>query len=607
MLFEKKNKSLSYNLIRYIIANDRNNFLFAIIISIIGGFIELLGIASIYPLLLLLNNPTIIEENYILQWIYIYRNYSNEQSFIFDAALLALFCFVFMNVFMFFKNAFIFHLSFSTTRKISVRLLRSYLLKPYTYFINHNSSEISKNILTQSDIVASGILLSWMVVISEFFIIVSIIGLILFTDLKTGIITLALLISIIGIIYYSFRNKIYIIGAISDDANKNRFTYCLEALGAIKEIKSAQKEEAFCEAFLPHAKKLANAHIKANNIQILPNYITQTVIVIFVIGLILFYLYKGIPILNIVPVISLYAISSYRLMPSLTKFSGAISQLRQNRVVFNNVVKILSVSTDKIKKNNSGKKINIDNRIRLHDVAFAYPGSKEAIFNNLNIEFKKQTFTSIVGVSGSGKTTLIDILLGLLPVDKGWIEIDDIVVTESLLPSWKNMIGYIPQSIFLMDNSIASNIAFGVPESEFNWDNLNKAVSMSDLDEFIKNLPEGFHTNVGERGGRISGGQLQRIGIARALYYDPKILIMDESTSSLDGISEQNIVETILELKREKIIIVVAHRQSTIRNSDQIILLDKGKIIDIGTYNELFARCTHFIKLMSNQNFEKKL
>ncbi|TAK06538.1 ABC transporter ATP-binding protein, partial [bacterium] len=387
----------------------------------------------------------------------------------------------------------------------------------------------------------------------------------------------------------------------SDEENSRRIAYCLEALGAIKEIKSAQKEDFFCKEFSLPAQNLARAYARVNVLQLIPSYFVQAITAIFIIGLALFQMHSGSPLTNIVPILAFYVVGGYRLMPSLLRFSGAISQLRQNKAVFDNVVSILAGSAEEIKRKPAGEvqPVSVNRQIQLKDIVYTYPGARRPVLDHLELTINKDSFVAIVGGSGVGKTTLVDILLGLLPVDSGTIQIDDRPLTEGAFSEWRRIIGYIPQSVFLLNTTIGSNIAFGIPEEEINWAKVKEAANMSHLDEFINQLPEGLYTHVGERGIKLSGGQLQRIGIARALYTDPQVLILDESTSALDGITEQGIVETLKELKNEKIVIVIAHRHSTVRNAEVIVLLEKGKVSDLGPYDDLIARNAHFRKLMS--------
>jgi HlyD family secretion protein len=210
------------------------------------------------------------------------------------------------------------------------------------------------------------------------------------------------------------------------------------------------------------------------------------------------------------------------------------------------------------------------------------------------------SLVGIVGPSGSGKTTLIDILLGLITPQQGQLKVDSISVDEENSRLWKNTIGFVPQSIFLSEGTIVQNVAFGIPDDKINIEKVKNALTLSHLDKFLQSLDKGIYTEVGERGVQLSGGQRQRIGIARALYHNAKVLVFDEATSSLDGITEKNIMEAIHNFSGQKTIIMVAHRLKTVQKCDQIFLVDKGKITDHGTYEELLKRNKHFKDMASH-------
>lgn len=596
--------TLSYRLLRHVVKDDKRGFILALLFSIFGGFVELAGVATIYPFLTLLNRPEIIHQKKPLEWLFASGRFASDRDFIFYFGILSALTFVFVNAFMFAKQAYLTRFSVARTAKISVRLLQNYLYRPYEFYLDHNSGEIGKNVISQADGVANSVLLSWMTAVSELFVLLSIALFILYFDFKTGLTVILVLGTIVGMIQYSIRKKVIELGRLNDEANSDRFSYCLEALQSIKEIKAAQKENFFCRIFKAPAQKFANSFSRANIVQILPSYAIQALAAVFVVGLALYYLKIGKPLPAILPLISLYAVAGYRLMPSLNRFSTAISQMRQYQVVFDNVAQILAAPIPAAAEPVVlGEPLQFTDKIQFKDVSFVYASSKsrDAVLDHLNFEIQANTFVAIAGGSGAGKTTLVDVLLGFFPPKEGEISIDGRRLTPDLMTQWRKLIGYIPQAIYLLDGTIADNIAFGVEETRRDWERVRKAARMAHLDDLVSELPDGFNARIGQRGAKFSGGERQRLAIARALYADPKILIMDEPTSALDGITEQGIVKTLIELKRDKTVIVIAHRNSTIRNSDKILLLDKGKIADSGPYDDLAKRNKHFAELMSHQ------
>ena len=235
--------------------------------------------------------------------------------------------------------------------------------------------------------------------------------------------------------------------------------------------------------------------------------------------------------------------------------------------------------------------------ISLENVSFQYPGKLDLAISNVNISIEANSLVGIVGPSGSGKSTLIDILLGLIKPNQGQLKIDNIIVNNENRRSWQNTIGFVAQSIFLSEGTIAENVAFGVPDDQINLNQVEQALKLAHLTELVRDLEDGIHTKVGERGVKLSGGQRQRIGIARALYHRAEVLIFDEATSSLDGITEKMIMEAIHDFSGKKTIILIAHRLKTIEKCDNIFFIDEGRIDDQGTYQELIERNEHFKKM----------
>jgi ABC-type multidrug transport system fused ATPase/permease subunit len=286
----------------------------------------------------------------------------------------------------------------------------------------------------------------------------------------------------------------------------------------------------------------------------------------------------------------LYVYAGYRLLPALQQVYSASTQLRFVDLSLDRIyqdLKKLNVSETKKALSNC-KPISLEKLISLKNISFTYPGSTRLIIKNLNLNISANTTVGIIGSTGSGKTTTIDIMLGLLEAQKGKLEVDGQEITNFNLKSWQKSIGYVPQYIYLSDDTIASNIAFGIDTKSIDYNQIKKVAKIANLHDFVeKELPEKYQTIIGERGTRLSGGQRQRIGIARALYGKPKVLILDEATSSLDNETEKVVIDAIDNLDKKITIIMIAHRLNTIKKCDVIFKLDKGNLINSGTYNEI--------------------
>ena len=288
----------------------------------------------------------------------------------------------------------------------------------------------------------------------------------------------------------------------------------------------------------------------------------------------------------IIPTLGLFAAASFRLMPSANKILGNIQELRYAKpVVDTSYEEINKISDRKINDQLNGN-LNFKKYINIEEIHHTYEGTSKKTLDKININIPFGTLVGFVGESGSGKSTLIDIILGLLSPTKGSIKVDNIDIKENLR-GWQNQIGYVPQEIFLTDDTLRRNVAFAIPDDKISNQSVDEAIKNANLDEFVRSLPKGLETMVGERGVRLSGGQRQRIGIARALYHKPNILVLDEATSSLDTDTEKEIMEGIFKLKKNKTVLIVAHRLSTVSICDELFKLDKGKIIQKGKFEEI--------------------
>ena len=310
----------------------------------------------------------------------------------------------------------------------------------------------------------------------------------------------------------------------------------------------------------------------------------------------------------ILPVVGVYAFSAYRLQPALQSIFLGLASIRFGEATINNFYSDMQekFDVDMSLPPSAFKPKDPKNVIELKNLSYLYSEASDFSLNNLNVKIPIGSTVGIVGSTGAGKTTLVDVFLGLLEPSKGEILIDGVQLTKSWLRVWQQSLGYVPQDIYLNDTSIAENIALGVQKEYIKQEQVEKCAQMANIHDFIvSDLPSQYRTIVGERGVRLSGGQRQRIGIARALYHNPEILVFDEATSALDTITERGIMQAIEFISKQKTIIIVAHRLSTVRNCDKILVLEKGHIKEMGTYDELIKRSKTFREMTDNEKKEK--
>jgi len=589
------------DLLRYAARDNGRRMALAAALIVVGGFVELVGVATIFPLLSILNQPELIHQQALLSHLYALGGYTDDRTFIVRIGLLALGLFIFSNAFMFLKNAFLSRLSLGQTARISVALLEKYLKLPYSFFLDTNSGELGKNVISQSDWVVSGVLLSLLTVLSELIVLATLVGIVIVVDPLVGAVVVAVFGSIILATQYFLRRKLYALGEQNDVANSLRYRTCIEVLQSAKEIKVNRKEEFFCAIFGAHAREFAKTYAEANVSQIVPGYVLQAVAGAAVLAVTLGLILAGRPLASIVPLISLYAVAGYRLLPSVTRLVVALSQIRQYTPVLKNVLGVLQEGAIDSDRHPAPARagFKIATGVTIEHVSFRYKAHLPMALENISVTLGKNRFIALAGASGAGKSTLADILLGLLNADAGTIRIDGVPMERVGVENFLDAVAYVPQNPFFLDATIAENVAFGIAPKDIDNQRLAEAIAMAHLSDVVAQIPGGLWGGVGEHAARLSGGQRQRLAIARALYRRPQLLVLDESTSALDASTEETILEMLLELKKNMIIFAIAHKQSTLRASDEVLFLSGGKLLAHGSYDELVSSDQRFTDLMA--------
>ena len=584
---------------------EKNQTIVIIFMTLIMGIFDALGVASILPFISILSEPNLLSTNQFLKFIYSKSELigiKNQSDFLF---FLGFAVFLFLLISLSFKalttymiNRFVFMREYS----LGKRLLQSYLCRPYVWFLNKNSSDLGKTILSEVSIVIRQGLTPLMNLIAQGAISSAIILLLLIFNTKVTIIIFTSLFCAYSLTYIFVSGWLKRLGKERLQSNSDRFKTISEAFGAIKNIKIKNLENIYEKSFSKPAFIFAKGQSTLRAISQIPRYIFEIFAFGGLILLILYLMQTNGSFLISLPMISLYAFAGYRLIPSLQQIYSSITQIR----FCGPAIESLNKDLIKFKKTNSlsfeNTKFELKKSIKLEKISFSYPGSSNFALNNIDLNIKQNSSVGIVGATGSGKTTLIDLILGLLTQTKGKLLIDDIEITSVNKKNWQEIIGYVPQNVYLIDDSIISNIALGIEKNSIDFDAIVKSAKIANLHDFIINeLDEKYQTIVGERGVRLSGGQVQRIGIARALYHNPEVLVFDEATSSLDNITEKAVMDSLNCLVEKKTILIIAHRLSTVQNCDQIIFLDKGQIKATGTYSDLCLKNLDFRNLVGKQ------
>ncbi len=569
---------------------------------LIMGLTEITGIVSIAPFMGIVSNPEIIHTNKYLSQIYNALGFSSSNQFLFFTGVVVLAVLAFGNGFSSFITWLLLRFTFLQGHTLSVRLLNKYLSQPYVFFLNRNTADLSKNILMEVHRVIGGVLMPGMQVLTKMVVALSILGLLIVVDPLLAVTVAIVLGGAYAAVFGLVRMKLARIGKTSAEARTQCFKVASEALGGVKDLKLFGRESVFLQRYFTTSRQFAGYEATSQIFSQLPRYALETIAFGGILLIVLYLIGVKQNAETALPLISLYAFAGYRLMPALQRIFIGMTTIRYNLpaldILHNDLIPQDSDSDTAFEHAETIAPLKFKDRIELRDIVYSYPNTPTPAVTNLNLEIKSKTTVGLVGVTGSGKTTTVDIMLGLLSPTKGNLIVDGIEITPANVRSWQKNLGYVPQSIYLTDDTVIGNIAFGVRDNEIDNKAVERAARIANLHDFIMHdLPDGYNTVVGERGVRLSGGQRQRIGIARALYHDPKVLIFDEATSALDGITENAIMEAIRNISRKKTIIMIAHRLTTVQECDVIYMLEKGEVTAKGTYSELIESSSQFRKM----------
>jgi ABC-type multidrug transport system fused ATPase/permease subunit len=570
-----------------------------IFLTLLMAVVQTAGVASILPFMSLVSNPEMITENRWMSSAYETLGFSTTRSFLIFAGLMVLAITAISNAFTALNQWIMVRYVWRKQYQISVRLLKQYLTESYLFHLNRNSATLAKNILAEVNEVVNGLVVPGMKMLANVIVVAFIFALLLLVDVALAVVSVIVLGGIYALIYTAVRKRQSRLGKIRRDANGLRFKTAGEALGAIKETLVLGRSEEFLKRFSEPARQFSTATAANTVISDIPRYAVETIAFGGIILVMLYILGTRQDFGQAVAIMSLYAFAGYRLMPALQLIFHGFARVRFFAPALDHLHEDLVVSrrsrdSAKITFPESKEPLPFERDVLVDNISFKYPGRDSWVAREITLRIERNTTIGFVGSTGSGKTTLVDVILGLLDPQEGCIRIDGVPITAENLAAWRKHIGYVPQHIFLSDDTIARNIGFGLADSDLNPAEIHRAARTAHIHDFVMSLPEGYETIVGEKGVRLSGGQRQRIGIARALYADPDVLIMDEATSALDGITEEGVMEAIDQLSHQKTIILVAHRISTLRDCDCIYLFQDGQVAAFGTYENLLAESKEF-------------
>jgi ABC-type multidrug transport system fused ATPase/permease subunit len=585
--------------------SEKKKLFFLLILILCMALIDMMGVASILPFIAVLANTQLIETNEVLKYLYQLSSIfgvTNSNQFIYVLGI-AVFLFLIISLtFRALTNYAVIRFTLMREYTFGKRLTEYYLHQPYAWFLSRNSADLSKVILSGVNELVYETILPTLNLIAHSCVTMVLIIVLIIIDFKIALIISSVLTLSYGFIFYFTKNILYQIGSERLKANKKRFIALSESFGAIKEIKVGGLEKFYANRFSTPAELYANYQALSSVIAQLPKYFIEGVAFGGIVLLVLILIRGGNLFINIIPFIALYAFAGYRILPAIQQIYVALTQLRVSRSRLDSIHNDLMTLNFFEESRTKIKVMRLTRSIVLTNVHFDYPNSKQAAVKNINLSIPAFKKIGFIGATGSGKTTTVDLILGLLDPNKGTISIDGNVITNNNKNSWQKNIGYVPQQIYLIDDTVTANIAFGLNPQKIDSAAVENAAKIANLHDFVtKELPNNYNTILGERGIRFSGGQRQLLGIARALYHKPQVLILDEATSALDNLTEQRIMKAVNNLGKKVTIILIAHRLTTVKNCDIIFLLDKGELKGQGTYEEL-SRSSKLFEKMSKVN-----
>lgn len=551
-----------------------------IVLMVIGAALQTAGVTLLVQVMEVVLDPEAVQKSKVAGFMYRMLGCESFREFSLTVMILLIVTFVVKNLFLFFQQKITFSFVYTNQFRTSERMMCNYLRRGYEFYLNADTAVVQRSITADVNNMYA-LILALLQMLSDGVISVFILTSCFLTNATMMLLLSVVLVVLMVLIKMVLKPIMYKAGKDNQDYYSGLFKWISQTVQGIKEVKIACKEQYFVEEYRKCGKGYVDAVQKYSLYNNIPKLLIETACVATMVGYMIYLVLCGVPTSDMLEVFTTLAAAAFVLLPCVNRINNQINSIAYYEPFFLGV-------TDNLQEEISGEKVDmtfatdedeklmVKNSIELKDITYAYPGSEKLIFDRANLTVPVGASVGIVGTTGAGKSTVVDILLGLLEVKSG-VVLADGVDTKQNYRKWLKNVGYIPQMIFMLDDSIRKNVAFGVPEDKIDEERLWEVLREAQLDEFIKTLPEGLETKIGERGIRLSGGQRQRISIARALYNDPEVLILDEATSALDNDTEAAIMESINRLHGKKTLIIIAHRLQTIEKCDLVYRVENGK------------------------------
>lgn len=579
--------------------HQRRHLFLLLILTTLSGLLQMITVASIMPFMAMVANPQVVQNNVYIARFFAFIGLNDSRQFLFGLGLTMLVALILSNGIATWSSWLFSRFCHTLGQNLSVKLFSSYLQEPYLFFLDRHSADLSQNILSESDRVTRGVLVPLTQILTRTASLVLVLGLLVFVNPTVTLTLFGGLTSLYGVIFLFLKKRLMALGKRTLAATRERFRLTSEVFGAIKYLKIQGLEPEFTKRFDVSAGQKATCDASYQAFSLIPKYVLEILAFGGMLGVVLHLINAGEDVAEILPLLGLYAFAFQRLTPQLQEVFNSASMMRFHWPSLEQLLEDLGRTETAIGRKHEGSdpanRIKFEATMSLKGITFQYPNAAAPTLNGIELTVSAGTFVGIAGASGVGKTTLVDIILGLLTPSEGLLVSDGLALSALNLESWQRNLGYVPQDIFLLDSSIAENIALGMNAWEIDLAAVEQCACIAQLHGFVTTeLPKGYDTPIGERGVRLSGGQRQRIGIARALYRTPGLLILDEATSALDPVSEQAVLDAIAGLVPAVTVLLVTHRLETLKRCDVIHVLDRGRIVASGDYASLAASSSHF-------------
>jgi ATP-binding cassette subfamily C protein len=563
--------------------------------TVIGGTLEVCGVGLVFPYVVVLQHPEKITATPYLREAYSALGFASYKTFGVFLSIGMLVLFAVKGSFAVLLNRLQMRFVYSKQLDLGQKLLSGYLYQPYSFFLSTNTSTLIGNLTTSLNQLCGGVIQAALALATEIVIAAGLVGFLLWLSPVFALLAVLFVGGIALLFMRVVKTRIKFYAQENDFRWKAMIRLVNEGLSSAKELQVLGRQDFFVDGYADECRRFSSAMGKYSILMQLPRVFLETLAGAGLVVFAVFALFSAGFEKDLLPLLAVFAIATVRIVPSANRILQALNGIS----FYSPSIEIIrqglkgGAAERKLPEGSCDPKL-MQRTIRISVRSFVYPTNPSFCLHDINLEIVQGQSVAFIGHSGSGKTTLVDLLLGLFPDFEGEILVDGTDIRENVA-RWRKCIGYIPQSIYLSDNTITQNVAFGVPDREIDMKKVERAINLAGLEAVVRSQACGLQTVVGDRGVRLSGGERQRIGIARALYHDPDLLVLDEATSALDNETERQVVDSILGLGRTKTIIVIAHRLTSVENCDCLYLMESGRVIDQGRFPELAARHPNFV------------